>query len=173
MCLAVLTIQGPPGEKKKRKGRKVKAKEDTKGPEEHSLNKRRTLNGGKKRTQFGGPKERKARRACQKTMIVFRRVVFALTNPTKVQARTFSKTKAEERIKKEKARKEPLSSTQMVATPMKLANRPTRVVLDLGCTRSIFNKHAWFYGIAAKFCPSNKSFVFANSETDSTIFHQG
>ena len=38
--------------------------------------------------------------------MVFRRVVFALTNRTKVQARTFTKTKAEERTKKEKARKE-------------------------------------------------------------------
>ena len=35
------------------------------------------------------------------------RVVFALTSPTKVQARTFSKIKAEERIKKKKAKKEP------------------------------------------------------------------
>ena len=36
------------------------------------------------------------------------RVVFALTSQTKVQARTFSKTKAEERSKKEKLKKEPI-----------------------------------------------------------------
>ena len=36
------------------------------------------------------------------------RVVFALASPTKVQARTFHKTKADERIKKEKAKKEPI-----------------------------------------------------------------
>ena len=38
-------------------------------------------------------------------MVSFK-VVFALTSPTKVQARTFPRTKAEERIKKEEAKKE-------------------------------------------------------------------
>ena len=60
------------------------------------------------RTLLGGPKERKANKACQEAMMVFRRVVFALTSPTKVQARTFTKTKAVERIKKEKAEWEPI-----------------------------------------------------------------
>ena len=47
---------------------KEKAKDDPTGSEEHSLvmNKREILNGGKKKTQPGGLKERKARRACQK-----------------------------------------------------------------------------------------------------------
>ena len=40
--------------------------------------------------------------------MVSMRVVFALTNRTKVQARSFTKTKAEERIKKGKAKKEPI-----------------------------------------------------------------
>ena len=48
------------------------------------------------------------------------------------------------------------------------------VVLDLGCTRSIgsrtaieiLKKHAWYYGITTEFCRCNKSFVFANSETE-------
>ena len=100
---------GPPGEKKNRKGKRKRQRTIQKGPEEHSLvmNKLKILNGGKKRTQFGGPKERKARRACQKAMMASMRVVFALSSPTKVQARTFTKTKAEERVKKEKAKKEP------------------------------------------------------------------
>ena len=108
MCLAVQTIHGSPDEKKERQ--EAEAKDDPKEPEEHSLvmNKRKTLNGRKKKTQFGGPKERKARRVCQKAMMVSIRVVFALTKWTKVQARTFSKTKAEERIKKEMAKKEPV-----------------------------------------------------------------
>ena len=38
--------------------------------------------------------------------MVFRRVVFALTSPTEVQARIFTKTKVEERTNEEKARKE-------------------------------------------------------------------
>ena len=62
----------------------------------------------------------------------------------------------------------------MVATPLNLANHPTHVVLDLGCTPLIgsraaierFKKHAWYYGITTEFCRCNKSFVFANSETE-------
>ena len=51
-------------------------------------------------------------------------------------------------------------AARMVATPLNLANHPTHVVLDLGCTRSIgsraaieiFTKHAWYYGITTEFC---------------------
>ena len=65
----------------------------------------------------------------------------------------------------------------MVATPLNFANHPTHVVLDLGCSRSvgsraaigIFKKHAWYHGIAAEFCRCNKSFVFANSETETCM----
>ena len=137
----------------------------------------------------------------------------------------FTKTNAEERIKKAKARKEyilnpdsqlqkhpmkkdmPKPGNQTIGLPviglmipgtpdagwfctkahtawiLNLANHPTRFVLDLGCTRSIgsrtaierFKKHACCYGITTEFCCCNKSFVFANSETetckDSCIVH--
>ena len=64
-----------------------------------------------------------------------------------------------------------------VATPLFLANHPTHVVLHLGFTRSIgsraaierFQKHAWYYGITTEFCRCNKSFVFANSETETCM----
>ena len=59
-----------------------------------------------------------ARRACQKAMMPSIRVVFALTSQTKVQARTFPKTKAEERIKKEKLKKEPIHNPD--SQPLKL-----------------------------------------------------
>ena len=180
------------------------------------MNKRKIMNGGKKRTQFGGPKERKARRACQKAPMASIMVVFALTSPTKAQARIIPRTKVEERTKQEKARKElilnldsqpqkhPMKKDMasddwsashwtddswtsdagrfytkshtawMVAPPLNLANHPTHVVLDLGCTRSIgsraaierFKKHAWYYGVTTEFCPCHESFVFANSETE-------
>ena len=63
----------------------------------------------------------------------------------------------------------------MASVPLNLANHPTHVVLDLGCTRSIgsraavrrFQKHALCYGITSEFCPCNKFIVFANSETES------
>ena len=45
------------------------------------MNKRKILNGGKKKTQFGGPKERKAREACQKAMMAPRRVGFRPYQP--------------------------------------------------------------------------------------------
>ena len=65
----------------------------------------------------------------------------------------------------------------MAAAPLNLANHPTHVVLDLGCTRSIgsraaietFKKHAWYYGIMMKFCRCNKSFVFPYSETETCM----
>ena len=174
------------------------------------------------RTQFGGPQERKARRACQKAMMVFRRVVFALTSQIKAQARIIPKTKARERTKKEKARRaypqsglaasetpnesgyghawelDDWSSSHwpdeswtsaagwfctkartawMMTTPLNLANLPTHVVLDLGCTQSIgsraaiarFKKHAWYHGTTKEFCRCNKSFVLANSETETCM----
>ena len=60
------------------------------------------------------------------------------------------------------------------ASPLNIANHPTHVVLDLGCTRSIgsrtaierFKTHAWYYGITTEFCRCNKSSVFGNSETE-------
>ena len=63
MCWAAQPFKGR--QVRRRKGKKEKAKDDPKGLEEHSLvmNKRKILNGGKKKTRFGGPKERKARRA--------------------------------------------------------------------------------------------------------------
>ena len=61
-----------------------------------------------------------------------------------------------------------------MATPLNLANHPTYVVLDPGCTRSIgsraaierFKKHTWYHGITTEFCRCNTSSVFANSKTE-------
>ena len=55
----------------------------------------------------------------------------------------------------------------MVATSMNLANHPTHVVLDLGCTRSIgsrtaierFFQNAWYCGTTMEFCLCSKSFL--------------
>ena len=41
--------------------------------------------GGQERTLLGGLKERKARKACRKAMMVFRRVVFAFASQIKAQ----------------------------------------------------------------------------------------
>ena len=65
----------------------------------------------------------------------------------------------------------------MASVPMNLANHPTHVVLDLGCTRSIgsravfrrFQKHALYYGITTELCSCNKSSVIANSETETCL----
>ena len=68
--------------------------------------------------------------------------------------------------------------TAWMAVPsLNLAYHPTHVVLDLGCARSIgsrlaterFQKHSWYDGITTDFCRWNKSFVFANSETESCL----
>ena len=60
----------------------------------------------------------------------------------------------------------------MAVHSLNLAYDPTNVVLDLGCTRSIesrsaierYQKHSWYYGVTT--CRCNKSFVFANSGTE-------
>ena len=173
--------------KEEKKREKEKARNDPKGPEEHSLamNRYKIPNGGQKRTLPGGPKERKARndKWCRQ----------GSSSP--------KKPKAEERITKEEAKKAPFLNPDcrpqkdpmkkdtaapgnwtiwssnhwtdeswtpdagwfftkaytawMVASPLNLANHPTHVFLDLGCTRSIgstsaierFKKHACYYGI--------------------------
>ena len=129
-------------------------------------------------------------------MMASMRVDFALTSQTTVQARASPKTKGpnEERCGQEWESDDWSSShwtddswtpdagwfytkalsAWMLATSLNLANHPGHVVQDLGCTRSIgsratiqrFKKHAWYYGIATEFCSCNKSFVFANSETE-------
>ena len=94
------------------KEEKEREKESTKvypkEAEEHSLakNKHKIPKFGQKRTLLGGSQETRARKACQKAMMAIRRVVFALTTQTKAQARIITTTKAKERTKKEKARKE-------------------------------------------------------------------
>ena len=62
----------------------------------------------------------------------------------------------------------------MASVSLNLANHPTHVVLDLGCTLSIgsravikrFQERALYYGITTAFCRSSMSFVFANSATE-------
>ena len=64
-------LKGRQVKKKKRKGKRKKAKYDPEGPEEHSLvmHKRKIPNGGKKRTEFGGPKERKGKKSLSKRQL--------------------------------------------------------------------------------------------------------
>ena len=80
---------------------------DSKEAEEHSLvnSKHRTLNGGHKKIVLGGPKENEARKGYRMVMKAFRKVVFALTHQKREQAMTPTRTKAEARTKKERARK--------------------------------------------------------------------
>ena len=95
---------------KRRKGKgKGKGKGRSKRTEEHSLakNKYKIPNGGQKRTLLGGQKERKVRKACQKAMMVFRRVAFSLTRPIKVQRRDVPQNKSRAKGQKEKAKKVP------------------------------------------------------------------
>ena len=69
---------------------------DSKEPEEHSLvkNKHKTPNRGQKTTVLGGPKENEARKVFRKVMKAFRKVVFALTNQKRVQAKISTRAKA-------------------------------------------------------------------------------
>ena len=64
-----------PDEEKNRERHRKRQGKISKGAEEHSvaMNKHKILNGGHKRTLPSGPKERKARKACQKAVVAFRR----------------------------------------------------------------------------------------------------
>ena len=55
-------------------------------------NKHKILNYGQKKTLLGGPKEGKVRRAGQRAIMAFRRVVIVHTSRTKVHARISTKT---------------------------------------------------------------------------------
>ena len=109
MCLAVQTIQGPPGEQKKRKGKRKAQRYIQKKEEDHSLakNKHKILKCGQKRALLGGPKDAKARKDCQKAMMALRRVVFAFASQIKAQARITPRTKATESPQKGRGKKEP------------------------------------------------------------------
>ena len=141
MFLAVQTIHGLPREKKwKRK----KAGEDAQGPEEHSLvmSKRNITNGDKMKTLFGGPQQRQ-KNACQKATIVSIRVIFALTNPTKEQARIIPRKKT----KNEKAGKErflnPDSQPQKHTMKKDMA-RPENQTIGLPVVDSWTPDAGWF-----------------------------
>ena len=85
---------------------KVKAKVDPKELVEHTLvkNKHTAMNGGQKKTVFGGPRVKEARKVYRKVMKAFRNVVFALTHQKRVQAMISSWTEAEARTKKGKGK---------------------------------------------------------------------
>ena len=70
------------------------------------MNKHKILIGGQKRTLLGGPKDAKARKACQKAMMPFKRVVFALTSHIKAQARIIHRKKSKGKYQKVTGKKE-------------------------------------------------------------------
>ena len=80
---------------------------DAKGPKEHSLvkSKHRTPNRGQKKIVLGSPKENEARKAFREVLKASGKVVFVRTHQKRVQAMISTRTKAEARTKKERARK--------------------------------------------------------------------
>ena len=93
------------------KRRKVKAKEkareESKEKEEYSLveNKHRILNGSLEKMVLGGPKEEEARGVHRKVKIASLKMASHLPYQKRMQAKISTRTKAEERNKKERARK--------------------------------------------------------------------
>ena len=211
--------------KEEKEMEKESTKENPKEAEEPSsaMNNHKILVCGQKRISLGGPKDAKARKACQKAMMVFRRVVFALHQPDEGASKDYIQIKGKGKYQKKKKRKgeeeahpqsglsiseaheeegcshawesDDWSSSQwpddswnpaagwcstkghtdwMALPSLNIAYHPTNVVLDLGGTRSIgsrsaierFQKHSWYCGFTTELCHCNKSFVFANSETE-------
>ena len=104
--LAVQTVQELPIQDKK-EGEGKKANVDSQEPKEHSLvkSKHRTRNGSQKKIVLGGPKEIEAREAFRKVMKAFREVGFRAYQPKKGASNVSTRTKAEARTNKERARK--------------------------------------------------------------------
>ena len=104
--LAVQTVLRP-SVAKKRQSKRKKGKVDSKELEEFSLvkNMHTILNGGHKKSVLGGPKVREAGKVSRKVKTASPKVVFALTNQKRVQSAIKNCTKAEARIKNERARK--------------------------------------------------------------------
>ena len=105
------SVPGSPdqsGAKNKRGKDKAKerAKVDQKEPEEDSFvkSKHRHQNCGLEKIVLGGPKENEARKAHRKVMKASGRVDFVLTRQERAQAVILTRTQAEARIKKERAR---------------------------------------------------------------------
>ena len=72
--------------------------------EEQSLakNKHKILKCGQKRTLLGGTKDAKTRKACQKAMMAFRRMVFAHTSQIKAASKDSSQNKGKRKVPKRK-----------------------------------------------------------------------
>ena len=85
----------------------IQVKGDLARPEEHpqATKKHKIPKGGQKKTLLGGPTERKARKAFPKAMMASRKVIFALIKQKKPQARISPRVNAQERTKKERAKK--------------------------------------------------------------------
>ena len=115
-------IQGPPVEKKtrKRKRKKESTRVHTMEAEGHFLakNKHKILKCGQKKVLLGGPRTQR-QKDCQKAMMAFKRVVFAITSLKKAQSRIIPGTKARESSKKEKGKEEahPQSGLSAPETP--------------------------------------------------------
>ena len=98
-------LRGREEKEKEKEKEKVKemVKDDPKGREEHYLAMSRYKNPEwwwSEKDFDWWSKEKKGKKDCQKAMMAFRRVVFALTSQTKAQARIIPRTKVEERTKK-------------------------------------------------------------------------
>ena len=68
------------------------------------MNKHKILNGGQKRTLLAGPDERKARKACQKAMMAFRRVGFRPYQPDKGAGKDYTQNKCKGKDQKGKGK---------------------------------------------------------------------
>ena len=88
--------------KKERVKEKVKAIVDSKEQEEHAFvkNKHKTLNGGQKKTVFGGPRVRKARKALRRVRTTSLKVILVSFIKKKVQIMKFTPVRAEATIRK-------------------------------------------------------------------------
>ena len=93
--------------KRSKKAKENKANVDSKEPKEHSLVKikHRTRNGSQKKIVLGGSKEIEAREAFRNVIKAFREVGFRAYQPEKGASNVSTRTKAEARTNKERARK--------------------------------------------------------------------
>ena len=75
-------------------------------------NKDKILNGGQKKTVFGGPRTKKARKTLRKAKTNFLKVILVSIINNRVQMVNITRTKEEVRIRREKEKKVPLANQE-------------------------------------------------------------
>ena len=115
-CLAVQNVAGSPSYKEEEVKEKAKAKVDSRALVRHTLVKKKheILNGGQKKTVFGGPRAKKARKALRNVRTTFLKVILVPIIKKGYRWWIPLVQKEEARIRREKEKKVPFPDQDLL-----------------------------------------------------------